>query len=124
MKRYLPLVLLLTACGKGPDFSGTYTGLETGSQNGTNFSQQVTLILSQTDKAITGSFAAGAGNTGSVTGTTDGSGAATFTITQTSGNCTGSLKGTGTLSDKTLSASIGGTMSCGNVTANLSLTKP
>jgi hypothetical protein len=126
---FVLFVGLLAGCGSSSGdsapFTGTYSGTETGTQNGGNFSQTVTFILTQTGNSVTGTWSAGSGSSGTVSGTANGSSISTFTVKETDSTCPGTLTGSASINGSTFAvASLTGTITnCGAITASVSATK-
>lgn len=116
---------LIAGCGSDTavPFTGTFSGTQTGTQAGTPFSQTVSLILTQSGDAVTGTYNTGSTSAGTVAGTASGTSITGLTITQT-GTCAGTATGDVSLSGNTLTGSLSGTFgSCGAMTSTVSLTK-
>lgn len=95
MKRFLFAVvaaLALAGCGGGSgsaDLTGAWTGTASGVQNGAQLVQTINLALSQNGTVVNGTFNSTSGNTGSVTGTFNGSSFEGNLIPSVPNNCPG-----------------------------------
>ncbi|MBA4386189.1 MAG: hypothetical protein C0410_15755, partial [Anaerolinea sp.] len=95
----------ITVTSGGLDLTGTWIGAFTTSIITTP--TQITLLLSQSGSNVTGTYSSQAGGVGTVSGTLSGS-TLTFTLHQTTTNCSGTFSGTGTVSGNTMTFTFSG----------------
>lgn len=118
-------LLALSACGKAPagNVSGTYVGTESGYQNGSAFSAQISVTIVQSGSDVSGTWSSSAGTSGDVSGTYTGGSFEPLKISQTQpcqGTASGSVKSEG----DTLSGAVYGNSSdCGTWNAQIDLKK-
>ncbi len=95
MKKFLiaaAATLALAGCGGGgdsADITGAWTGTASGVVNGAPLVQTINLALSQNGTVVNGTFNSTSGNTGSVTGTFNGSSFEGNLIPSVPNNCPG-----------------------------------
>lgn len=90
LNRKLIFVVFLVATafsfsGCGTQYTGTYQGQETVTQQGTTQNYAVTMQLAQSGQSVTGSYTSASGMTGTITGTSSGNTLTGVTLTMTGG---------------------------------------
>jgi hypothetical protein len=95
----LLVILALMGCNLfGPNVNGTYTGPINGTQDGTPFSMDITMTLSQNGDNVTGTWSTTGGTSGTLSATITGSSFGNFIVTATN-PCAGTFNGSANIMD-------------------------
>lgn len=125
MTRFIPLcclLLSLVACGQ--NYAGTYKGTESFTQDGTSGTATLTVVVTESDGTVSGSWSSSSGSKGVITGTLKDGAVDPFTLEETSGSCAGAYVGYAKLDStgNTLTGYANGTAkTCGEIKAGFTL---
>lgn len=123
MKTICFVALAFLAAGCGSNLTGTWSGPETGSQDGVPFDATLTATLRDNDGTLTGSWVSTTGTGGSISGTYDGT---TANLAISTDGCTGDLTAAMTVNGSSMEGDVSGSIDCGGaitLTAVMTLTK-